>query len=92
MDPDDLLDYALGRLDGPRREHLERRIARDPELARRIARLIRNLGRLLDDGRGHRPPGVATSSRPPADSPTRQDSVPRDRSEHRGERRQPDSR
>lgn len=92
MDPGDLLDYALGRLDGPRREQLERRIARDPELARRIARLIRNLGRLLDDGRGHRPPGVAPPPRPPADSPTRQDSVLRDGSEDCGEGPPPDSR
>lgn len=50
MDAADLLDYALGRLDGPRRERLERRLARDPALAERVARLVRNLHRLLDDG------------------------------------------
>jgi anti-sigma factor RsiW len=61
MHPADLLDYALGRLDGPRREQLERRIARDPALAERVARLVRNLERLLDDGRADRPPIAPTS-------------------------------
>jgi anti-sigma factor RsiW len=50
MDRDDLLEYALGRLDGPRREQIKRQIARDPALAARMARLMRNLARLLDDG------------------------------------------
>jgi anti-sigma factor RsiW len=67
MDADELLDYALGRLDGPRREHLERRIANDPALAERMKRLIRNLGRLLDDGRMDRPGG--TLARPRMDPP-----------------------
>jgi len=61
MDPADLLDYALERLDGPRRERIERQIAGDPALARRVARLIRNLDRLLDDGR-RRCPTAGTPS------------------------------
>src|SRR5271157_5510117 len=50
MDPSDVLDYALGQLDGPPRERLERQIAGDPALADRLDRLARRLGRLLDDG------------------------------------------
>jgi anti-sigma factor RsiW len=57
MDPADLLDYALGRLEGPRRERLERRMAGDPALAGQMARLIRNLHHLLDDGQADYPPG-----------------------------------
>lgn len=51
MDSDDLLDYALGRLDGSRLLRVERRLRSDPALAERVVRLIRNLDRLLDDGR-----------------------------------------
>jgi anti-sigma-K factor RskA len=51
MDPVELLEYALGRLDPVNREQIDRQIARDPDLARRVTRLIRNLCRLLDDGR-----------------------------------------
>ena len=51
MDADELIDYALGKLDEPGRRELERRIANDPALAERVSRLVRNLSRLLDDGR-----------------------------------------
>jgi anti-sigma factor RsiW len=56
MKPDDLLDYALGRLEPPRREQMERLVVGDPALAARVVRLVRSLGRLLDDGqpRGRR--------------------------------------
>jgi len=50
MHPNELFDYALGRLQGPRRLRLEQSLASDPALSRRAARLIRNLQRLLDDG------------------------------------------
>lgn len=62
MDPADLLDYALGRLEGPRREALERRIKGDPTLAEKVARLARNLNRLLDDGQTAPPPEGFSSS------------------------------
>jgi hypothetical protein len=52
MNSSDLLDYALGRLDGATRSRIEHRIARDPALAEQVTRLSRNLHRLLDDGRG----------------------------------------
>jgi anti-sigma factor RsiW len=66
MDPEDLLDYVLGQLDGPRREAVERAAAADPALAARLARLARNLGRLLDDGLGFSPaPGLSHPARPP---------------------------
>lgn len=77
MDPPDLLDYALGTLGAPRREQIERRIASDPELAERVARLIRNLGRLLDDGRDHRTMGLAPFRQTPAESLNRDDPLPR---------------
>jgi anti-sigma factor RsiW len=55
MDIFELLDYALGRLEGSRRAHLEQQMAEDPELARRVARLLRFIDRLLDDGRSVKP-------------------------------------
>lgn len=51
-----MLDYVLGQLDGPRREQLEREIARDPCLAEKLARLSRRLRRILDDGGPVEPP------------------------------------
>ncbi len=50
MDHSDLLDYALGQLDGSRCAELEGRLAADPVLHRRFARLESRLVRLLDDG------------------------------------------
>jgi len=85
MNPDDLLDYALGRLDGPRRARIERLIAHNPRLAERVARLIRNLNRLLDDGRGRQPAAGGPAPSPSA-SPTRPESVPPPRSEGPGDR------
>ncbi len=70
MKPTDLLDYALGRLAAPRREWLERRMAGDPALAERMARLVQNLGRLLDDGRGDLPTQERAPSAPQTDPVT----------------------
>jgi anti-sigma factor RsiW len=67
VDADDLLDYALGRLEGPRRERFDRLLAGDPALAERVARLIHMLDQLLDDGREDR--GSARSELPLSDSP-----------------------
>jgi hypothetical protein len=50
MRHDDLLDCILGCPFGPLRERMEPRIAHDSALAERVARLARNLRRLLDDG------------------------------------------
>lgn len=68
MEPFDLLDYALGWLDGPRREQIEQQLASDPELAGRVDRLICNLARLLDDGRWLPPTRRTFAPRWPADS------------------------
>jgi anti-sigma-K factor RskA len=62
MDPVELLEYALGRLDPENREQIDRLIARDPDLARRVTRLIRNLCRLLDDGRDASSAGTCRQS------------------------------
>jgi hypothetical protein len=65
MDHSQLLDYALGRLDGPRCEELEGRLATDSDLSRRFARLKSRLVHLLDDGQAE---GSSPSLEPP-DSP-----------------------
>ena len=61
MKPDDLLDYALGQLEGPAKEALEAEMANDPILAARVDRLGFTLHRLLDDGGAIEPPvGLAS--------------------------------
>ena len=61
MKPDDLMDYALGQLEGPMGEDVEREIAGDPALASRADRLELALHRLLDDGDDVGPPvGLAS--------------------------------
>jgi hypothetical protein len=61
MRPDELLDYALGQLEGPASESAEAAIASDPALARRADRLSLALHRLLDDGDLIEPPvGLAS--------------------------------
>ena len=50
MNAPDMLDYALGRLEGPAREQAEREIAGDPDLAEILDRLGRAVHQLLDDG------------------------------------------
>jgi hypothetical protein len=78
MDPAELLDYALGRLDGPRRERLERELALNSTLAKRLKRVICNLDRLLDDGRER----YALADCPPSPAPPPSpDLVGRDRPE-----------
>jgi prepilin-type processing-associated H-X9-DG protein len=51
MNADDMLDYALGQLEGPPLERAEHESAGDPNLAESLARLGRAVNRLLDDGR-----------------------------------------
>jgi prepilin-type processing-associated H-X9-DG protein len=60
MNADEMLDYALGEVDGPGRERVEREIAGDPRLAAMVDRLSRSVARLLDDGLAiEPPPGLA---------------------------------
>jgi len=56
MKSEDLLDYALGQLEGTANEVAEAALARDPDLASRADRLERDLHRLLDDGEPIEPP------------------------------------
>src|SRR4051812_5052768 len=56
MNADDLLDYALGQLEAPRRAAAEAELARDPDLARKAERLAEALHRMLDDGDPADPP------------------------------------
>jgi anti-sigma factor RsiW len=73
MDPADLLDYALDRLDEARRERIERMLAQDPALAEWMNHLIRNLVRLLDDGLGDRSRDIGAH---PPEEPTPPDPRP----------------
>ncbi|MEJ7637480.1 MAG: hypothetical protein WKF75_05665 [Singulisphaera sp.] len=50
MNSSDLLDYALGQLDGPSGESAERETSGDPALAERVEWLRMRIERLLDDG------------------------------------------
>jgi hypothetical protein len=56
MKSEDLLDYALGQLEGPASEAAEAGLASDPNLASRADRLELALHRLLDDGDAIEPP------------------------------------
>lgn len=56
MNADDILDYALGKLDSPRREQVEDELGRDPAAAARAQRARRVIHRLLDDGLTLEPP------------------------------------
>jgi hypothetical protein len=89
MDPADWLDYALGQLDEPGRERIERMLAQDPALAEWMNRLIRNLIRLLDDGLGDRPAEIGAHSLAEATPP---DSIRSVRPDERGNRSPPDPR
>lgn len=61
MKPEDLLDFALGQLEGPPREAVEAEIASDPALTDRADRLALAFHQLLDDGDAIEPPiGLAS--------------------------------
>ncbi len=61
MNAQDMLDYALGQIEGTPREQAERELASDPVQAEKVDRLIRSLHQLLDDGLGQEeaPPNLA---------------------------------
>jgi hypothetical protein len=56
MNADQMIDYVLGRLEGPDRERLERGLQSDPQGADRIDKLGRAIHLLLDDDRDLAPP------------------------------------
>ncbi|WP_165250827.1 hypothetical protein [Paludisphaera soli] len=56
MKPDELLDFALGQLDDPRRRAVEEACRADPEVAAMVERARRAFHALLDDGISHAPP------------------------------------
>jgi len=56
MNADELLDFALGQLDDPRRRVIEEDCRSDPEAARRVERLRAACDALLDDGETFAPP------------------------------------
>jgi hypothetical protein len=61
MKPDDLLDYALGQLDGPAKDEFEADLTRDAALASEVDRLGLALHLMLDDGQEFEPPpGLAS--------------------------------
>jgi hypothetical protein len=60
MNANEMLDYALGQLDAPARERVERELAADPAAARTADRLGRALHALLDDGEPFEPPAGLT--------------------------------
>jgi prepilin-type processing-associated H-X9-DG protein len=61
MNASDMLDYALGRLEGDDAERAAREVESDPATAERAERLARSLDLLLDDGEDAYvpPPGMA---------------------------------
>ncbi len=71
MNAQDMIDYALGQMEGPARERFERALAADPSSSLRVDRLEAALVRLLDDGERvgaenddyelHRPPAGLVS-------------------------------
>lgn len=61
MNADELLDFALGQLDDPRRRAVEEVCRADPEVAARVQRARHAIDALLDDGYDVAPPpGLAS--------------------------------
>ena len=56
MNPNDMLDYALGQLESPALAEAERKLATDPLAAESVRRLSLVVHRLLDDGEEYAPP------------------------------------
>ena len=59
MNADLMIDYVLGRLDGPDRDRVAEAFRSDPELSARADRLGQVVNLLLDDGDNYEPsPGL----------------------------------
>ena len=56
MNADLMIDYVLGRLEGPDRDRMEEALRNDPEISARADRLGQAVSLLLDDGNSHEPP------------------------------------
>ena len=56
MNAQEMLDYAIGQLDGPAREKADGELVADPEQAEKFDRLVRAIHQLLDDGATIEPP------------------------------------
>src|SRR5262245_11398175 len=56
MNANEMLDYALGQLEGPARERADQGLAADPGQAVKVERLTAAIHRLLDDGETFEPP------------------------------------
>lgn len=50
MNSQDMLDYAMGQLEGSSLQSIEREVAADPRIAERVQRLERSIRALSDDG------------------------------------------
>jgi hypothetical protein len=82
MNADELLDFALGQLEDPRRRALEEDSRLDADLAARVDQIRRAVDDLCDDGMVYAPPpGLASRTlafvaQAPANSPTTLDYIP----------------
>jgi hypothetical protein len=63
MNAEEMIDYVLGKVEGPERERLDQILRGDGEQAARVERLRQAINRLLDDGTPfEHPPGLAIRS------------------------------
>ncbi|WP_337173120.1 hypothetical protein [Paludisphaera sp.] len=82
MNADELLDFALGQLDDPRRRALEEDARLDPDLDARIQAIRRGVDDLCDDGLAYAPPPglaertLAFVAQAPANDPAVLDYIP----------------
>jgi hypothetical protein len=56
MNADLMIDYVLGRLEGPERDRIEEALGSDPEISARVDRLGQTVSLLLEDGHTYEPP------------------------------------
>ncbi len=63
MNPDHLIDFVLGQLEGSDREQIEHAVETDPAVAHRAERLGRSIHLLLDEGEAIAPPPALRATR-----------------------------